>query len=73
MLIMSYIAIGLWTLLAFISVLIFLVTFGSSISSLSIAGSVFAIIGLLINGFIVYAGYKNIIDISNCKDLLNSK
>ncbi len=60
---MSYIAVGLWTFFALMFVMIYL---SSLVSSTSFGGIMFSVFGLLVSGFIVYAGYKNIMDIGHC-------
>ncbi len=65
MFIMSYIAVGTWTFFAFIMVLFYMYMF---VKNPSMGNIIFSLIGLLINGFILYAGITNIYDIYECSE-----
>ncbi len=66
MFVLSYIAVGLWLVFALISVLMFSAVFFGSMATGSIGGMGYAAAGLLINGFIAYSAYKNIIHLGEC-------
>ena len=70
MFVLSYVALGLWILFALISVLIFSMTLLGSMAVGSSGGILYAVAGLLLNGFIIYAAYNNIIHLGKCRELM---
>ena len=70
MLIMSYLAVGTWMFFTFISLMLFFSALGSSVASGSGGGAIYAVFGLMICGFILYAGYNNMNDLGECQKKL---
>lgn len=71
MFILSYIAISLWILTSMIALLIFILGLGGSIMGGSGGGMLYSVVGILINGFILYAAYHNILNLNKCGELMS--
>jgi len=63
MLILSLIAVGLWLIVALISVLVMMYHINPQPGSL-----MFSIVGILFQSFIVYSAYRNIQDLMECRN-----
>lgn len=64
--ILAYLALAIWIIFCLIGALMFLGITIAGISAGSGGAIVYGLIGLAINGFIVYLAYSNIKEISEC-------